>query len=443
MGIENKVIWHEGLFLQPQHLQQQDRHFEYLLNYRSRAASNNLWGFQELMLDKELLAIGKLGILSATGIFADGTTFNMPRNDNVPAPFVIPEGLSNTVLYLAVPLRQSSTAEAGSEKSNEPYRYDVVPTEIKDAIADSNEMAEVPLGSLACRILTEHDDLSGYTVLPIARIKEVRSNNQISFDNTFITSWLDVHQEPSLEKLIEQVHVLLNSRAEMLAGRLSDTQQAGSSDIVDLILLQLSNRYELIFHYFSNKKPLHPELLYFTLIQLMAEMATFTNNKRRPIEPPVYNHEDLFNTFKPVIAEVRHALSTVLEQNATQIQLESRGHGLWVGQINDKTMLKSCSFVLAVYADIPLENLRTSFPAQVKIGPVEQIKTLVSRALPGVAIQAVAVAPRQIPYHANFCYFALNTSSELWHNLEKSGGIALHIGSNIPGIKLELWAIKG
>jgi type VI secretion system protein ImpJ len=443
MGVENKVIWHEGLFLQPQHLQQHDRYFEYLVNYKHRVINKNLWGFSELVLDKELLSIGKIGVLSAAGIFSDGTVFNIPRNDNTPAPFDIPEGLNNTVLYLAVPLRQSSTAEAGTEKSNAMYRYTVVPTEIKDAIADSNEIAEVPLGSLACRILSEHDDLSSYTCLPIAKIKEARSNNQITFDQTFITSWLDAHQEPSLEKFIQQVHVLLNSRAEMLAGRLSDTQQAGSSDMVDLILLQLSNRYELVFRYFGSKYPLHPEMLYYTLIQLLAEMATFTNNKRRPIEPPIYKHEDLFNTFKIIINEVRHALSTVLEQNATQIQLEPRGHGLLIGIINDKEILKNCSFVLAVYADIPLENLRTAFPTQVKIGPVEQIHILVSKALPGVPIQAIAVAPRQIPYHANFCYFALNTHSELWSNLEKSAGIALHIGANIPGIKLELWAIKG
>ncbi len=31
MGWENKVVWTEGLFLQPQHLQQQDRYFERLV----------------------------------------------------------------------------------------------------------------------------------------------------------------------------------------------------------------------------------------------------------------------------------------------------------------------------------------------------------------------------------------------------------------------------
>lgn len=443
MQTESKIIWHEGMFLQPQHFQQHDRYFEYLINYRHRVQNNHLWGFSELTLDFELLSVGKIGILSAVGIFQDGTAFNMPRNDKVPTPFVIPEGLNNTLLYLAIPLHQSGTAEAGAENSTHAYRYRVIQTEVSDVVAESLETTEVPLGSVATRILTEHDDLSGYACLPIARIKESRSNNKITFDKTFLTVWLDVQEALALSQFITEVHGLLNHRAEMLAGRLTDTQQAGTAEIVDFMLLQLSNKYEPIFHYLSHKKPLHPEQLFYTLIQLMGEMATYTTNKRRPIEPPVYKHDDLFNTFKPIIREVRHALSMVLEQNATSIPLQSRDHGLWVGELHDKQLLEHCSFVLSVYADLPTETIRTMFPSQIKIAPVEQIRTLVSKALPGIPIQSIAIAPRQIPYHSNFSYFALDKHHEQWQYLEKSGGIALHVGTNIPGLKLELWAIKG
>ncbi len=443
MHTESKTIWHEGMFLQPQHFQQHDRYFEYLINYRHRVQNNYIWGFSELVLDFELLAVGKLGILSAVGIFPDGTVFNMPRNDKVPAPLVIPEGLNNALLYLALPIRQNGTAEAGSNDSTEPCRYHVMQTEVFDTVADTSESTEVSVGSVAARILTEHDDLSGYICLPIARIKEARSNNKITFDKTFLTAWLDVQEAQALSQFMSEVHGLLNHRAEMLAGRLTDTQQAGTAEIVDFMLLQLSNKYEPIFHYLCHKKPLHPEQLFYTLIQLMGEMATYTNNKRRPIEPPVYKHDDLFNTFKPIINEVRHALSMVLEQNATSIPLQSRDHGLWVGELHDKQLLEHCSFVLSVYADLPTETIRTMFPSQIKIAPVEQIRTLVSKALPGIPIQSIAVAPRQIPYHSNFSYFALDKRHDQWQYLEKSGGIALHVGTNIPGLKLELWAIKG
>ncbi len=441
--INNKVIWHEGMALQPSHFQQQTRYIEHLFDNKLGLISQNLWGFSSLELDTDLLNIGKLGIANAKGVFPDGTAFNIPNDDQAPPAFIVPEGLTNTILYLVLPEKHANVADSGDETSKQQYRYRALIKALPDTVADSEQIADVTVGSIACRILTEHDDLDGFTYLPIARIKEARANHQISFDNSFLTSWLDCHQTEALSKFMQEVQVLLNHRAEMLAGRLSDTQQAGSADMVDLMLLQLSNRYEAIFNYLHAAHPLHPQQLYIHLVEMMTEMATYTTNKRRPNAVPAYNHAELFETFKPIIKDVRHALSMVLEQNATGIHLEDRGHGLWVGQINDKSMLSSCTFVLAVFADQPMEALRMSFPAQIKIAPVEQIKNLVSKALPGISLQSIAIAPRQIPYHPNFCYFSLDSNSEQWQRLSQSGGIALHIGGALSGLKLELWAIKG
>jgi type VI secretion system protein ImpJ len=101
-------------------------------------------------------------------------------------------------------------------------------------------------------------------------------------------------------------------------------------------------------------------------------------------------------------------------------------------------------FVLAVNAQIPSEALRLRFPAQVKIGPAERIRDLVNLQLPGVAVKAMPVAPRQIPYHAGFSYFELETrGSELWRQLERSAGLAMHVSGDFPGLELEFWAIRG
>ncbi len=100
-------------------------------------------------------------------------------------------------------------------------------------------------------------------------------------------------------------------------------------------------------------------------------------------------------------------------------------------------------FVLAVRADTPAEELRRRFPSQLKIGPVEKIRDLVNLQLPGIALQPIPVAPRQIPYHAGFVYFELDQANELWSQLKASGGIALHVGGEFPGLKMEFWAIRG
>jgi type VI secretion system protein ImpJ len=95
-----------------------------------------------------------------------------------------------------------------------------------------------------------------------------------------------------------------------------------------------------------------------------------------------------------------------------------------------------------VRADVSTEVLRRHFPHQVKIGPVEDIRQLVNSALPGIDARPLAVAPRQIPYHADHVYFELDKSGEFWRRLATSGGIGIHIGGDYPGVDMELWAIR-
>jgi type VI secretion system protein ImpJ len=82
-------------------------------------------------------------------------------------------------------------------------------------------------------------------------------------------------------------------------------------------------------------------------------------------------------------------------------------------------------------------------PTQVKIGTVERIRDLVNLQLPGVGIRPLPVAPRQIPFHAGFTYFELETrGNEMWKQLESSGGLAMHVAGDFPGLEIEFWAVR-
>ena len=59
MSWRNRVIWSQGMFLQPHHFQQQTRFIEHLLDTRVAAAGPFAWGFAELMLDEAQLATGQ------------------------------------------------------------------------------------------------------------------------------------------------------------------------------------------------------------------------------------------------------------------------------------------------------------------------------------------------------------------------------------------------
>jgi type VI secretion system protein ImpJ len=108
----------------------------------------------------------------------------------------------------------------------------------------------------------------------------------------------------------------------------------------------------------------------------------------------------------------------------------------------DRGILRSASFVLTVQADVPTETLRRLFPSQVKIGAVEQIRELVNVALPGIAVRALPVAPRQLPFYAGATYFELDRNSPHWAQMQASGGFAVHVSGDFPNLNLELWAIR-
>jgi len=52
------------------------------------------------------------------------------------------------------------------------------------------------------------------------------------------------------------------------------------------------------------------------------------------------------------------------------------------------------------------------------------------------------VAPREIPYHAGYSYFEVDTTHDLWRQLNSSGGLAMHVSGEFPELQLEFWAIR-
>ncbi|MEY2842414.1 MAG: hypothetical protein RI920_451, partial [Pseudomonadota bacterium] len=112
MSWRNKVVWSQGMFLQPHHFQQEARFTERLIDSRIRALTPHAWGFTDLQLDDALLALGRVGIARASGIWPDGTPFAIPQLDPAPAPLDIPPDLKNEVIYLALPVQREGLNEA-------------------------------------------------------------------------------------------------------------------------------------------------------------------------------------------------------------------------------------------------------------------------------------------------------------------------------------------
>jgi type VI secretion system protein ImpJ len=442
MAWKNKVVWSEGMLLQPQHLQQHDRYLQSQLENRVASLRPYSWGFSELKFDEHQLVLGKLALQSCSGVLPDGTPFALPSDDELPLPLDIPADARNVAVVLALPLRRHGVAEVtNGEDAGSFARHSTADYEVWDSNGLDNS-ALLQVGKLRLRLVLAPEVANAYATLGVARIVERRADDRLVLDPDYSAPCLDYRAAPRLAAFSDELVGLLHQRGDLLAARLSQPGATGVAEIQDFLLLQLLNRVEPLAIHLANASGVHPETLYQALISLAGELATFTDPGKRCSAYPAYRHDQLADTFAPVIADLRRALSTVMDTQAVPIPLEERQFGIRVAVVPDRELLRSATFVLAANAHMPPETLRSGFPAQVKIGSVEQIRNLVNLQLPGIGLRPLPVAPRQLPFYAGYTYFELDSGSEYFQHLHQSAGFAMHVAGDFPGLQMQFWAIR-
>lgn len=443
MSLDSKVVWSEGMFLNPQHFQQQERYFERFVNGKCEAYGAYGWGIQEFEVDQQLLKLGKLSVISAKGVFPDGTPFSVPDLNAAPPVLEIGENMHETQVYLAIPVRRPGAIDVVREETSQGLaRYYSSEMPVRDVTQEGSENLSVDVATLRMKLLLDTDDLSGYTYIGVLKISESREDKDIILDDQYLPSCLDINAAPRLSGFLTELVGMLHHRAEAIAGRLADARRGGTAEVADYMMLQLINRLEPFVNHLSTIKGLHPIALYAETLQIVGEFSTFVAKSKRPGTYLPYLHEDLTATFAPVMASLRESLSMVYEQTALAMPLVEKKYGIRVAEITDRSMLTTSSYVLAVRADVAEDVVRTRLPAQMKIGPVERIRQLVNAAMPGIQIKPLPVAPRQIPFRTGYTYFELERNSNFWKELQTSGGFAMHVGGDFPGLEMEFWAIR-
>jgi len=146
----NRVVWQEGMFLRAQHFQQQDRYLDHLARAGLLAAHPYPWGVTEVAIDRDLLASGRFALRHAVGLFEDGTPFAIPTETDHPRPLELPDGTRDTIVYLALPIRQPGAVEIAQPNAPEG-RYAPQTFEAYDTHSAAPQPAELLVGRLRLR----------------------------------------------------------------------------------------------------------------------------------------------------------------------------------------------------------------------------------------------------------------------------------------------------
>jgi len=443
MSYINKVVWSEGMFLRPQHFQQQERYIESYIQRAATSSTGFFWGFSALEIDPNALKQGMIVVKRAKGLMPDGTPFDLNEDKIQPLAFDFPPSAKDIRVCLVLPsLREGAESVIYDENATSTARFKAEAFEIGDGNASGAKEAEIQVGRPRFQLKLETGVPHGWTAMGLVKVVERQTNNELRLDQGYIPPMLHCGAQENLSGFVHEVLGLLKQRGEVLSGRLSAGGSGGISEVGDFLLLTFINRWLPLIQHLARIDLLHPERLYANLLCLGGELGSFSAENRRAPEYPFYVHDDLQSAFTPLMNDLRKALAIVLDQKVVRIELETRKFGIRIAVIPDRTLISQASFVLAMNADMPPEKVQAQFPAQTKIGPVEKIRDLINLQLPGVALRPLPVAPRELPFHAGFSYFEIDTRHELWKEMEKSAAMAMHIAGEFPGLALECWAIR-
>ena len=436
----SKVVWSEGLFLRPHHLQQSDRYVEHLVDSRTAQITPYPWGFSEIEIDRDLAQQNKFGLRRAAGIMPDGTPFRIPDDSPLPTAIAAPEAASGLVVWLTLPMAQPNTREVDDPSSESNSRYVVNAELLIDSASKMQIEEDVDMAVPRLSYVIRKTPRPGFVSMPCARIVDV-TDKAIIYDERFAPPVLIVSAYPTIMGWLDRVIGWVETKLEELARFASDPRSGSGMQSVDYFILQMLNRQIPALQHMKGSKYVHPERLYVELLRLAGELATYSTKERRAREYPSYDHDNLDTTFAPVLADIQRFLSVDISR-AIRLEIVEKATNAFLATVTDRNLFRASTFVLEVAARRPLTDIQTQFPALFKVGPNTRMNEIVQAHLPGIALMHVPTPPAQIRAISSHVYFILDRMSPLWPEFSTASGIGMHFSGDWPGLELTLWVVK-
>jgi type VI secretion system ImpJ/VasE family protein len=441
MAGESRVAWHEGLFLRPQHFQQQDRQVEALVQARSRSLRPYPWGVSGLQLNASLAAQGKFAVERCEGVLPDGTPFALPDDGPLPEALDIPTGERDAIVYLTLPPRQTAAAEfAAPDDARPTTRYLVREETVRDAFSDQPMSEPIALAELNLRYGVTRDQTEGRIRIGLGRVREVL-NGGLVLDERYIPPCLDIRPTRLFDMLTDLLG-RTEQQTEVLALRAAEATEGGSDTFASFLTLQCLNRWSPVLTHLQQLPAVHPERLFETLAALYGDLATLATPERRPSPLPRYDHEDLQATFEPLFERLQNALSNEIGRSAELMDLKALGAGSYAAVVDDRNWFSDGAFYLAVSASMSSEDIRRLTPGNVKVGSTLKMREIVRNAVMSVGLSHTPTPPPQIRILPGFVYFELDRNSPEWRDFATAPAIGVHVASDWKGLKLELWWVR-
>ncbi len=436
---QNKVLWCEGMLLQPHHFQQQDRYWQSQI-HAGRVMQPYGWGFTRLTLDRAQLNRGVIALNECAGLLPDGTWFDCSAHATPPPALRVRTDMVGMPVVLALPMvgrHRLESHDAPTEQT--PVRYRTVEAQIADRVTPDGETLPMLLGELHLRLAPDPQVRDSHHFLAVARVQALRPDGRVVLDDAHIPPVLHYRCSPHLAGWADDFLGRLRLRQHQLQSLNAQPGGEGAVGVSRFLFLQSVNRAAALWAHFCAQDGMHPEALFRELSALAGEWAAFAPEGRRQTPLPHYAHHDLAQTFAPLFDELQQILSSAACPNVIALPLARREFGIYYAQLADTALIRSARLILAAKAQLPASQLRAELPARLKAGASDRIRDMVNLQLPGLSVTPLPTLPHELPYFDGYQYFELGAGERL----EDVGGLALHVAGEFPLGELALWAFTG
>jgi type VI secretion system protein ImpJ len=442
-----QVLWAEGMFLRPHHLQTAERYREEALQREIQRIQPFFYGLQSLDVAPDQLENFVFEIRDVSLKLKDGTALSSDSTLRIsPRSFKneLDKASGRMRVFVGVPVMRETapnTFAPGEGPAGVDRRYVAENAEVLDENSGSNPQ---PVGLRRCngKLFFGSESQEGYECLEVAVVERSGSGRNFPvLSREFIPSLTELGASKTIQALCDGVTNRIEAKHRLLLtdvaqGRLTITSE-GSSGWQAIIKLQILGSFLFLFQQLTKIPRIHPFHVYTEFARLAGELSIFDDGKV-PVRIPVYDHEKLGPCFHETCRVIEALLEKIVASRFVKVDFVLR-EDLLVADLLEEWLATQTEVFLAIEADMEEKDLRGRI-VTMKLGTVRDIPVLRQRRLFGLDLELLKRTPAGLPQREDYFYFKIEKEGPYWTNVVRDRNVALSDALD-PKLKFSLYII--
>jgi type VI secretion system protein ImpJ len=312
--VPDRIQWHEGMLLSPQHFQQESARVDSLLAWHGLASNPQAWGIRRLEIDENLLATGLLRVLALEAVMPDGMAIHFEPQ------WADSQDLQLDLLPMAAQLEQEELSvylTVGRARSmRDPAQLSrfigLQTAQVEDEVSEALPV-DVPRMRANLQLAIGNVPSS---LLVHMKLLTVHKDNEVFRRGAFMPATLELSQRDPLVQRVHALTVQTRSKAAFLS-----KQTAVPSSRIEDRLTALEQRERLgrlacmlpLLEAVSRSPGLQPHQLYLALCAHLGQLALLRAGAV-PLLPPAWKHADPMGAFEPILQAMESAVGEVSQE---------------------------------------------------------------------------------------------------------------------------------